>query len=78
MRVNEIYEQTRPNTFMPMRLYISDGATYEVTHPEMIWVTQREVLIDTKLSRHELPDKIVRCDPLHITRIESLEEDNAG
>ena len=52
---------------------MSDGSSYEVRHPEMALVTRREVAIAVQPSEGKLPERMVYCDPLHITRIELID-----
>ncbi len=58
--------------FQPIRVCLSDGSSYEVTHPELALVTRTEVAIAIRPAAGKLPDHMVYCDPLHITRIEPL------
>jgi hypothetical protein len=78
MHPSEIYQYLRPEAFKPFRLHISDGASYEVRHPEMVLVTRSHVAIATDSADGEIPDRMVLCDPLHVTRIEPLKEANTG
>ena len=63
---------TRP--FQGMRIYISDGESYEVRHPDMVFVTSTIVQIGLEpLDRGDIPTGgSVYVDPVHITRIEPL------
>jgi hypothetical protein len=58
--------------FQPFRVFLSDGATYDVRQPEMILVLQREVIIALPKPGERFPRHAVYCDPLHITRIEPI------
>ena len=58
--------------FEPFRVCLSDGATYEVRHPEMMLVTRRQVIIALPRPGEEIARRVVYCDPLHITRIEPI------
>ena len=61
--------------FFPFRLYLSDGATYVIRHPDLIWVAPRYAIIlvpptspqPAQIERHE----VVALS--HITRLEPLE-----
>ena len=73
MRANEIIRILREAPFTGLRIYISDGLSYEVYHPDMMLVTERKVYIALPPSREDAaPGGAVHCDPLHITRIEPL------
>ena len=69
----EIIELQRERPFPGFRIYISDGASYVVRHPEMMLVTRSRVYIAIPPSREGAPPSgAVYCDPVHITRIEPL------
>ena len=77
-----IQKRVLRHPFRPFRVFLSDGATYEVQQPEMILVMQREVIIALPKPGEEVARHAVYCDPLHITRIEpmngSASPDNRG
>jgi hypothetical protein len=56
----------------PFRLYVSDGATYDVTHPEVLSVFRTHVQLGIPASH--LPgcpvERMVYVSLLHITRVE--------
>ena len=58
--------------FRPFRVFLSDGAVYEVLQPEMVLVMQREVVIALPKAGEQFPRHLVYCDLLHITRIEPI------
>ena len=62
----------------PIRIYVSDGATYEVRHPDMAWVSHTAVLIGILPGEDGIPFRSVHVDPEHITRIEPLSESGAA
>ena len=75
MRANEIIKILREPPFTGLRIYISDGSSYEVYHPDMMLVTERKVYIALPPSRMDaVPGGAVHCDPVHITRIEPLND----
>lgn len=45
MRAHEILKHMRRQPFTPFRVHITDGASHEVRHPEMIVVTRTEIAI---------------------------------
>lgn len=73
MRADEIRAHLRRQPFRPIRVYISDGSSYEVGHPEMMFVTRTEVVIGLDPGDGDIPERSVYCDPVHITRIEPLD-----
>jgi len=73
MSPDRILDHLRRQPFRPIRIYLSDGSSYEVAHPELALVTRREVVIALPEAEGELADRSVFCDPLHVTRIEPID-----
>ena len=74
MRPGQVRDHLKIQPFRPIRVHISDGSSYGIRHPEMAYVTASQVMIALEMSGDGLPDKVVFCDPVHITRIEPLDE----
>jgi hypothetical protein len=72
MRAEEIRSHVRAQPFRPFRVFVSDGSSYDVHHPELIFVTHREVVIAQELGESDIPERSAYVDPVHITRIEPL------
>jgi hypothetical protein len=72
MKPDEIRKLLRATPFRPFRIYVSDGGTYDVSHPEAVW------LLGLILGAHVRPSgftgpsggRVVHISLLHITRIE--------
>ena len=73
VRPVEILSHVRRRPFQPIRVHVSDGASYDVRHPEMMMVTTRVVMIAQPPEVDGVPDRSVYCDPLHIARIELID-----
>ncbi len=73
MRADEIRAHLRKHPFRPVRVYISDGSSCDVRHPELMFVTRSEVVIALDPGKDAVPERSVYCDPVHITRIEPLD-----
>ena len=73
MRPAQIRDHLKTEPFRPIRVHISDGSSYDIRHPEMAFVTTTQLMIALKMSTEDLPDKVIFCDPVHITRIEPLD-----
>lgn len=71
MNPERILDHLRREPFEPFFLYMSDGSSYEIRHPELALVTRRQVIIALPTREGKLPDRTVFCDPLHVTRIEA-------
>ncbi len=73
MHPSKVRDHLKAEPFRPIRVHISDGSSYDIRHPEMAFVTAFQVIIALEMSEDDLPDKVVFCDPVHITRIEPID-----
>jgi hypothetical protein len=72
MTAKEILELQRRRPFPGLRVHVSDGTSYDVTHPEMMAVTKTLVFIALPPVSEGVPERSVYCDPIHITRVEPI------
>jgi len=72
MRAARIIEQLHREPFRPFLIHLSDGSSYEVRHPEMALVTRNTVAVAIDAQGADLPEDMVLCDPLHITKLAPL------
>ncbi len=79
MTAHEVKTLMRTRPFQGMRIHISDGKSYEVTHPDMVFVTSTIVQIGLPpLEYGDIPTGgSVYVDPVHITRMEPLTRNGA-
>ena len=73
MLPEEILAHLRTQPFAPIRVYISDGSSYDVSYPEMMAVTTTVVFIAQPPEVDGVPERSIYCDPVHITRIELVD-----
>ncbi len=81
MRRNDLVEALRTSPFRPFRLYVSDGGTFEIRHPEVLIVSLHSAVIgiveqrDNGDSGERYPriTRVTTVDLMHITRIEKLQ-----
>jgi hypothetical protein len=45
MRPEDVLEVLRRRPFRPFRIHVSDGTTYEVQHPDWIWVGRSAAMV---------------------------------
>lgn len=77
MRPAEIQKQIKGQPFVPLRMHLSDGSHYDIRHPEMVTVSLSVISVAVFGKRNgELPERIVLCDPIHITRLEPINGEN--
>ena len=71
MSAREIREYLNAKPFKPFRIFLSDGSTHEVPHPEFGWVFGNSLYVG---KTGELPfgldDFAKQLSILHITRVE--------
>jgi hypothetical protein len=73
MSPDSLRKELRRQPFVPLRLYLTDGTSYEVRHPEMVLVSQREVYIGTETEPGSgVAAKTDLVSLLHIVRVEQL------
>ena len=73
MRPDELRNHLRQQPFRPFRFFLTNGASYDVPHPEMMFVTRTTVVVAAELGENDLPDNLVYCDPLHVTHVEPID-----
>ncbi len=73
MRAEEFKEllQTRP--FVPLRLHLTDGRTYEIRHPDMVLVLRQRVDVGIEPDPETgVLERVEHCSLLHIVWVEEL------
>ncbi|MBL8799568.1 MAG: hypothetical protein JNM56_37140 [Planctomycetia bacterium] len=71
MNAEEIRKELRRQPFVPLRFYLSDGKTYEVKHPEMVFLTRSwmYVGVESKLGSGVAEDHDL-VSLMHVVRVE--------
>lgn len=59
--------------FQPLRIHISDGASYDVRDPSLVYVALTDVSIGIDPDESGLPRRSVYLAPNHVSRIEVIE-----
>jgi hypothetical protein len=74
MRLEEIQDVLRREPFTPFRVFVSDGATYDVRHPELCVPGRRCLFIGMPAAGTTEPvfDRHAIVDLAHVTRLEPL------
>ncbi len=73
MRPEDVREHLVTQPFEPFRLFMSDGATLDIRHPDMCIVSRSAVYVgipDPQTSGVAV--RVAHCALIHITRIETL------
>lgn len=72
----ELRDSLRQQPFEPFRLVLTDGAGYDVRHPDLLWVGRRTTYLGlTGQPGQTFFERAVKLDLLQITRVEPLDTD---
>jgi hypothetical protein len=75
MRREDVLEASRVRPFKPFRIHVSDGAAYDLRHPEMVMVTRTSAVVGFPEPDNVAPaiERYSLVDLLHITRLEQID-----
>ncbi len=71
MRADEIRNHLRRQPFRPFRLYLSNGVSHDVRHPEMAIVGRNVVALGVQTNDNDLP-RIRLVSVSHINEVETI------
>ena len=75
MRPDDLSNALTPQSFRPFAVNMSNGETYQVTHPEQVIVDRSVAVIGTgRLNGHRRYERLVTCALVHIVSLVPLEE----
>ena len=70
MAPTELRDSLTRQPFEPFRLVLSDGASYDIRHPDLLWVGQRSAYVGlTGQAGSTFFERSVKVDLLHVTQI---------
>ena len=77
MTADAIFARLRRRPFVPFRIILSSGTTYDIVHPEMLFVSKSGVTVaiydkDQRPSPDEIPVRESPVSFLHIAATEDL------
>ncbi len=74
MSPEELRGTLRQQPFEPFRVVLTDGASYDIRHPDLLWVGQRAAYVGlTGQPGQTYFERSVKVDLLHLTQIIPLE-----
>lgn len=77
MRPEDVREHLVKQPFEPFRIYMSDGATFDVLHQDMCLIGRSAVQVVIPVAKTPwMYDRLAHCALIHITRIEPLNGGN--
>jgi hypothetical protein len=82
MTADAIFARLRRRPFVPFRMILSSGTSYDVLHPEMLFVSKSGVTVaiydkEQRLSPDEIPARESLVSFLHIAATEDLPQPTA-
>ncbi len=73
MRPEELRELLNAQPFIPLRIYMTDGKTFDINHPDFVLVLRSRIDIGVpQNSENGILDRVEHCSLLHIVRVEEL------
>lgn len=79
MSPQELRAGVKQQPFEPFRVVLTDGAAYEIRHPDLLWVGARTAYVGlTGQPGKTFFERSVKIDLLHIVRLEPLESSAAN
>jgi len=73
MKAEDLIELLEERPFSPIRLYLSDGRTHDVRHPEMAIVSEEVVTVGLpRDERSFVADRMTHCATAHIVEAEPM------
>jgi len=73
MRPEDVLEHLRKQPFEPIRIFMSDGARFDVRHPDMCVVSRSTLYIGIPDPRTKgVAMRVAHCALIHVTRIEPV------
>jgi hypothetical protein len=69
----DIQARLRQSPFMPVRIIISSGQTFDVFHPDLVLVGRRDMIIGMASKKNPTTyEQTTRVPLMHITALEDL------
>jgi hypothetical protein len=73
MRAEELMELLGARPFVPLRIHMTDGQTYDIRHPERVLVLRHRAVIGLQPDPSSgVLERAAHCSLLHIVRVEEL------
>lgn len=78
MRPEELLELLRVRPFGPLRLFLTDSKTSDISHPEQVIVSRGRVDVGRGASPDGVVERVDHIALIHIVRVEVLPPVTAG
>jgi hypothetical protein len=74
MRPEDLREFTRRQPFVPYRIHLTGGKTYDIVHPDQVIVLRSRMIIGVG-DENSIPEHADHVALIHIVRIEELQSE---
>jgi len=79
MRPEDVREHIVAEPFEPFRIILSDGATFDIRHPELCIIGRSSLHLVIPDRKHPwMADRVSHCSLIHVTRIEPIDARRNG
>jgi hypothetical protein len=73
MNATDLKSHLTSDPFIPFRIHMTGGKSFEIIHPDQVLLTQTRAHIDVQPdAQHGIPDHAEYCSLLHVVRVEEL------
>jgi hypothetical protein len=77
MTAEELRDILRRQPFEPFRLVMTDGAAFDIRHPDLLWIGKRSAMVGlTGEPGQTFYERAVQVDLRHVIRLEPREAKN--
>jgi len=74
MPLEDLQRKLHARPFRPFRIHLSDGAAYDVMHPELLLLGRRSLVLGLASRPEEtVYDRTIDIDLIHIVRMEQID-----
>ena len=74
MSPQDLRDSLKTQPFEPFRMVLSDGVSYEIRHPDLVWVGQHACLVGfAKDTQSPFFERSVKVALVHVVRLEPIE-----
>jgi hypothetical protein len=71
--IEDLHARARQQPFVPFRIVTSAGQAYDIYHPDLVMVGERELMVGTASTQHpRVYSRASRLAIVHITALEDL------
>lgn len=74
----DIHDKLCRQPFQPLRVHLTDGASYDIPEPEYAAVARNEMYIGVEPDEPSLPTRSIYFGTRHVTRIEPIPANGNG